>query len=307
MDLNKIFAISAFINGVTALSLSIVVLFGAKKNFANRIFALFAFFIWLWSFGYYFWLSSESYESANFWVGILNLGSTFIPITYYHWIITVLHKKRRPLIFLGYILTFAFALFSSSKLFYTELISIAGFNFWPVAGALYFYYVLILYGGFFFVGLFDVVHSFIKEKGERKVIAKFILAASLISLISGASNFPLWFGIKILPYGNFIVFVHVFLFSYAMTRYNLMNMKTMSMQVAISFISIIALIEVIVSNTIQEFLMRVFLFIIIVFFSYLLIKSSRETVKQKEELEILSKKLAKNNRKLKELDDAKNE
>ncbi|MDD3498228.1 MAG: HAMP domain-containing sensor histidine kinase, partial [Candidatus Moranbacteria bacterium] len=42
-------------------------------------------------------------------------------------------------------------------------------------------------------------------------------------------------------------------------------------------------------------------------FSYLLIKSSRETVKQKEELEILSKKLAKNNRKLKELDDAKNE
>lgn len=307
MDPNKIFAISAFINGITALSLSVVVLFGAKKNFANRIFSLFAFFIFLWSLGYYFWLSSETYEGANFWISILNLGSTFIPITYYHWIVTVLDKKRRPLIILGYVLTFIFALFASSKFFYSELISISGFNYWPVAGPLYPYYVAILYGGFFFMGLFDIISSFIKETGEKRTMIKFILAASLISLISGASNFPLWFGIEIPPYGNFIVFVHVFLFSYAMSRYNLMNMKTMSMQIAIGFITIVALIEIIVSDSVQEFLMRVFLFIIIIFFSFLLIRSSRETEEQKVELEKLTKKLERNNEKLKALDRAKNE
>lgn len=307
MDPNKIFAISAFINGVTALSLFVVVLFGAKKNFANRIFALFAFFIFLWSLGYYFWLSAETYENAHFWVGVLNFGSTFIPITYYHWIVTVLNKKRKSLIIFGYLISFIFSLFSSSKFFYTDLITISGFNFWPVAGILYPYYVLILYGGFFFIGLFDILSSFIKGKGENKSMIKFILAASLISLISGASNFPLWFGVEIPPYGNFIVFVHVFLFSYAMTKYNLMNMRTLSMQLAIGFITIVALVEIIVSDTVQEFLMRVFLFIIIIFFSFLLIRSSRETIKQKEELEFLTKKLARNNEKLKELDRAKNE
>ncbi|HFC76881.1 MAG TPA: sensor histidine kinase [Candidatus Moranbacteria bacterium] len=307
MDPNKIFAISALINGLTALAFFIVVLFGLKKSFANRIFALFTFFIWFWSLGYYFWLNSSSYEEANFWIVILNLGSIFIPITYYHWIATILQKNRKVIIKIGYTLTFIVSFFSSSKFFYTGLSPIAGFHFWPVAGVLYPYYVAILYGGYFFLGLFDIIDSFFKEKGAKKKMIRFILVAYLISLISGASNFPLWFGIKILPYGNFIVFVHVFLFSYAMMKYNLMNMKTMSIQVAISFIAVVTFVEMLISNTIQDFLMRVFLLIIMIFFFSLIIKTSKETNKQKEKLEKLTTELKQTNRKLIVLDNAKNE
>ena len=307
IDPNKIFAISALINGITALAFFIVALFGLKKNFANRIFALFTFFIWLWSLGYYFWLMSTSYAEANFWVSVLNLGSVFIPITYYHWIVVVLKKKRKSIVKIGYIITLFFSIFSSSKLFYVKLIPIAGFHFWPVAGVIYPYYVGILYGGFFFLGLFDIVQSFVNEKGAKKKMIRFVLLAYLISLISGASNFPLWFGIEILPYGNFLVFVHVFLFSYAMMKYNLMNMRTMSVQLGISFIAVVTFVEMLIADSIQDFIMKVLLLVIMMFFFYLIIKSSKETNLQKEKLEKLAKELEQTNKKLIELDKAKNE
>lgn len=308
MDINKVFAISGLLNSITAISLGFVVLFNDRKKFSNIIFWLFTFSVGIWSLGYYFWLSTTSREMAGFWFGILNIGSTFIPIFYYHWITVILGNDRKKILRLGYIITFAFSLFSFTKLYFTDLTPIAGFRFWPQAGPVYIYYVVILYGGFFLLGVADVIRV-IMGRYEKKIksVAKFILAASLISMISGATNFPLWFGVEILPYGNFVVFIYIFLFSYAMARHNLMSMKSASIYLAIIFILVISAIEIFTSVSTYEVILRVPKFLVILFFSYLLYRSTSEEIKRKEELQVLSDKLANANEQLKKLDRAKSE
>lgn len=86
-----------------------------------------------------------------------------------------------------------------------------------------------------------------------------------------------------------------------------MNMKTISMQIAMSFVAIITFIEIIMADTVQEFLVRFFLLVIMVFFFFLMLKTIKETNNQKNKLENLARKLKKTNKKLVKLDDAKNE
>ncbi|MDX9855993.1 MAG: histidine kinase N-terminal 7TM domain-containing protein, partial [Candidatus Moranbacteria bacterium] len=309
MEFAKIFSILLLLSGTTTITLSAIVFLGNKKNASNIIFGILAFFLGWWSISYYFWLSTDSYDAAKFWVGMLNVGATFIPVTYYHWVVILMGRKRKAILTFGYLITIIFSLFSFSKFYFTELAPIAGFSLWPKAGSLYIYYILILYVGFYLLSIIEIIYSIIKEKNhEKRNVNKIILAAFSISLAAGASNFPLWYGIEMLPYGNFLLFfVHVFLLSYAMVKYNLMNMKALYGQLITGLILVTAFVDIFLSDSVTETIQKIFTFSIIVAFSYLLIKSSRETVKQKEELEILSKKLAKNNRKLKELDDAKNE
>jgi hypothetical protein len=140
MEVDKVFSISSIINFITAISLGLVILFNSRKK-VNVVYAFFSLSIAVWSLGYYFWMMSDSVEEAVIWSGVLSLGSTFIPITYYHWLTLILEKKREWLICAGYAVSLAFSFFAFSDFYLSGFNSFAGFDFWPQAGVLYPYYV----------------------------------------------------------------------------------------------------------------------------------------------------------------------
>ncbi len=316
MSVIDVFAFIALVTGVTSIVLSIVISFNKNKYGRNKkikfIFGFLTAFLGLWSLSYYFWLSADNKEQAMFWIGMLNIGSTFIPIVYYHWIVVLLNKNRNVVLYIGYTITVVFALFSFSNLYFIDVISIAGFPFWPQAGPLYIYYIIFLYFGFYILSILELVHSIrydnLSEKS--KSILKIILIAFSVSLAAGATNFPLWFGIMVLPYGNYVlIFVHVFLIAYAILKYDFMDMRTFYVQLVVGLILAVSAINIFISRSesFARLSWEIFLFLILISFSYLLVKSSRREIKQSEELLKLSNNLKRANVELKRLDRAKSE
>ncbi|HDZ85142.1 MAG TPA: hypothetical protein ENH35_01155, partial [Candidatus Moranbacteria bacterium] len=96
-DLN-FFAFIHFVIGVISIVLGIAVFFKSTKNDVNRIFGLFSLGVAVWSFSYAIWLLSKSHDAALFWSRTLNLGATFIPVLYFHWVITVIKKDKKKLL-----------------------------------------------------------------------------------------------------------------------------------------------------------------------------------------------------------------
>jgi signal transduction histidine kinase len=165
----------------------------------------------------------------------------------------------------------------------------------------------VLYGSFFILGLFDAAYSFIKGNKKTKQIAIIILSASIISWVSGASNFPLWFGINILPFGNFLVFIYVFLFGYAMMKYNLMNIKLAFTQVLILLVNAFAIIIIFTSSTPTEYVIKILFAIMVFILSYFLHKSFDNIADQRKQLEKSTAEIKRSNKELKRLDKAKSE
>lgn len=316
MTLNELYSFTLFLFGVALLFLGFIVLLNKNKNYSKVVFGVLVLCSGWWSISYYFWMTASLYEEASFWVGMLNLGSTFVPIVFYHWIVTLINRDRKILLIFGYLLTLVFASFSFSGFYFTELRSVAGFDFWPTAGFLYKYYVIFIYGGFYALGIFDILKA-IKEEAnyEKKKLYKVIFLAYFVCLGAGLTNFPLWFDINILPYGNFLlIFGFVFLIIYSISKYNLMDMRSSGMHLVVGLILIASFLEVAFSTSKNDFIFGIFNLLVLVFLSFLLLNHSKREVKQTEHLERVSKslqkanaKLAKTAKELKTLDKAKNE
>lgn len=306
MEFSSIFIFSSIINLISALVFGFVVLTSNWKKTENRLFFLFTFSLAVWSTGYYFWLNAHTENQAHFWIGILNIGSTLMPVFYYHWVVSILKLKRKWLLIIAYFLSIIFSLFSFSSLYFDGYYQVGNFNYWPRAGFLYPIFIMILYGGLFSMGICDSIRTFFIKKEKRKIIW-IILWVYFLAWTSGATNFFLWFGINIWPFGNFLVFIYVLLISYAMFHYNLMNMKIASVKIAITFIVGMSFFQIFVSEDILWILIRIFVFLTSIFYSYHLIKSYQRDVQRKEELQTMADDLASANQRLKKLDQAKSE
>ena len=61
--------------------------------------------------------------------------------------------------------------------------------------------------------------------GIRRHQYAYMLVASVIGYSGGATNFPLWYGVPLLPYGMVLITVYTALMAYTIVRYRLMNIS----------------------------------------------------------------------------------
>ena len=81
----EIITLSGLVNGIVALAIGVFVVVRNRKIAANRIFALFALSLALWSFGYWQWLEAgANYDLALTWATFKNLASMVIPVLFFH-------------------------------------------------------------------------------------------------------------------------------------------------------------------------------------------------------------------------------
>ena len=219
-------ALSGFINGITATLLGIFVYLKNKKSPINITYALFCCSIAVWGFSYFIWQISKDEISALFWCRALMAGAIFIPIFYLHWLFYLLKlivQKRKILIF-GYMFAFTFLIFDFTPLFVKSVSHKMWFSYWPNAGILYFPF-LIIWCGFVIYGVYIIILNLKSSSGIVRNQLKYILLASIAGWSGGATNYPLWSDINFPPIGNILVSAYILLAAYAIVKYRLMDIS----------------------------------------------------------------------------------
>jgi signal transduction histidine kinase len=285
-----------------------------RKDISVRLFALLSLAFAIWSYSWFGLLSiSSDTGSALFFARMLNFGATFIPVFFLHWVFVTLsiQKKARKFILIAYAITIFFAIFSFSDLYISGVKSISIFPYWPIAGSLYFIFILIGYVGFISVGLVFLIGGFLKEKDEiRKKIA-FLFIGSFLGFIGGGMNFPLMFGFVIpQPYdliGVFMLMASPFMFSYAAVQYKLFDIKNVAIQLFSGALNIVFVINVLLAKTFYSIFISSLLLIFTLWFTILLVNILKREVSQREKIEFLADNLKQANTRLTDLDKQKSE
>ncbi|HUW72136.1 MAG TPA: ATP-binding protein [Candidatus Humimicrobiaceae bacterium] len=281
------FAFSGLFNFIVSIFLAILVYSKGKKILTNKIFALDAFSVAFWSFGYFFWQISTTESSALFWCRILMAGAIFIPIFYFHFIVVFLNliKNLKRVIYLGYGLGLFFLLSNFTSYFVKSVGRELSFPFWPNPG-IFFHPFLIMFFFFICFGWYLLIKSFQKtQEVIKKQQIKYLLLGTGIGFISGSTNYFLWYDIPVLPYLNILVSIYVLLTTFAILRYHLFEIRVILTEFFIGLAGITLLIQAFTAETLFLRILGFSLFVLFIYFGYELIKSVLREIRQREEIE----------------------
>jgi len=309
MELN-IYAIFALVATISNTFFALFVYTQNKKELSNRLFALFCLGFSIWTFSYFIWLLQEGVWGALFWSRFLNLGATLIPPLYLHWILSFLNldKKRKLLIFFAYFITIIFVFLSFSSIYIKEVKPVRDFLYWPQAGLLYTIFLFVSYIGFVGYGFLELVRHYKKVDKERKIQIRYVLIATIIGFGGGATNFPLMYGISLIPpFGIFFVIFHPFFFSYAVLKHHLFNIKVIATELLLALTTVVFLIDLFLSKSFSMVLLKSGILIAILYLGISLIRSVLREIHYREEIAEAYEVEKKAREKLKELDEAKNQ
>ena len=219
------YAMSALINFITSIVLGFFVLY-KSRNAKNFSFFVFSFFVGFWSLAYFLWQISNTDYIALFWVRVLMSFAIFIPIFYLHFVLLFLDliKKHRLLLIILYFF-FIVCLFFSFWLYFVNTVrSELFFSFWPKPGFLYHPFLLVwfivwIYASYLLFKNYHIV------TGAKRAQIKYLLIGIVIGFIGGSTNYLLWYGIPIPPYGNILVSLYVIATAYSILAHHLFDIR----------------------------------------------------------------------------------
>jgi two-component system NtrC family sensor kinase len=226
MDL---YAISGLVNGLTATAVGAYVFTRGYRDRRYQTYGLFCLSLSVWSYSYYFWLVSRTSEEALFWVKCLMVGAIFIPLTNLHHILELLKNPPawKRWIWLGYLVCLVFLYYNLfTNLFVKRVSAKLEFPFWPEPGPafhvfLVFFFCCVLYFGYL------LAHEARNSSGLRQNQLKYLILALSLGYLGGATNFPLWYDLPVLPIGNILVSFYVVLFCYAVIKFRLLDIEVL--------------------------------------------------------------------------------
>ena len=281
------FAFSGLFNFISSFFLGIFTYLKGRKQYPTNPFVLYFLSVSFWSFGYFFWQVSTNYNSALFWSRVLMAGAIFIPIFYFHFIISFLNlvEKYKKILYGGYVLSFLFLLLDFTPYFVKTVEPTLFFPFWPKPGIFYPLHLLMFFGLVSY-GWYLLIKELgkIKEKIKKQQIKYFLLGTG-IGFTGGSTNYLLWYGIPIPPYGNIFVIFGVLLVTFALLKYHLFEIKVILTEILVGIMGIVLLILPFLMPTANLKLLTFSIFLLFLIFGYLLVKYTHQEIKRKEELE----------------------
>jgi signal transduction histidine kinase len=237
------FALSALINGLTSLILAAFVFSKNRKATVNRIFTLFCLSAVVWSLPYFLWQISKDAASALFWCRGLMAGAIFIPILYLHFVLVLLEKvkENKRLLIIIYIFALISLASDFTPLFVKNVEPALSFAFWPKPGIVFHtflatWFLIIIYTTYLLVKKYRTATGILRDQ------IRYILIGMTIGYIGGSTNYLLWYGIPIKPYGNILASVYVGTTAYAIIRHRLMDIKIVARRSTVYLSSILVII-----------------------------------------------------------------
>ncbi len=223
------YALSALINGLTSSALGIIVYFKNKKGTVNRSYGITTICIGIWSYSYFFWQISPLEREALFWCRVLMVGAIYLPPAYLHFILSFLglDKKKSKLIVTNYAISTIFFILNFTPLFVKGVTPKLVFKFWPDAGVSYLPFLILTYSNCIIYAIFVMIKEFTNSSTTaiKRAQLRYVILGGILGFGGGATNYPLWYNIPILPVGNIMVSVGIGFMAYAIARYRLMDIK----------------------------------------------------------------------------------
>ena len=156
-----------------------------------------------------------------------------------------------------------------------------------------------------FIGIYLLIRRYIGSSGNERMQLRFLLIGVVIMfLLIFALNFilPAFFNnTRFIPLSAVFTLPFVIFTAYAIFKHHLLNVKMVSTEILAFVLTIATLIEVIITSDPLILVFRSGVFLLVLAFSILLIKSVRKEVEQREELERLAGDLKQANAKLEDL------
>jgi signal transduction histidine kinase len=148
------------------------------------------------------------------------------------------------------------------------------------------------------------------EKSQRKPYKMLLIGIVLTFLLLLGFNFfipAIFNNPEFIPFGALFLLPFVIASGLSILRYRLFNIKVAAVGVLSFFLSIVAFINIVYAKSLSQTLFTSGEFILILLFSFWLIRGVLREVQQREHIEKLAKELESANVRLKELDQLKNE
>ena len=303
MDL---FQISSVIIFVASLGFGFFVYANNRSSDLNRAWFLFSLLVGFWGLTLYGVTSAATVTLALRWQYALDIVGAFIPVLYLYFVLTLLSAKRRSLIASTFFVGTAIALFSITPLFKAGMTKQFGF-FWIEPGRYYlifpiFFTTVVIYSISLLIAAYrrndyaPLLHSQIKYQ----------ILAGIIGFSGGFTNFlPQFFNIY--PFGNYFILLYIFFISYSILRYRLFNLKTVAAELFAGGIVIIFLFNLLSATDTSDWLIKLLLFGLVLFFSVLMVRDAIKELAAREKIEKLAEDLAQANARLRVLDQQKSE
>ncbi|MCA9408840.1 MAG: hypothetical protein KC733_09130, partial [Candidatus Omnitrophica bacterium] len=222
--------ISHLFMGLCLLALSLFVYLKNRQNSLNITFSIYTFCIAWWSLLSILMIHAPNETMATMWDRICLYGAIFIPATFIHFTFTFLRiaEKKKPTIYVYYLLSFIFSLLNTSPLFIIGTEPIYKLNFFTIPGPFYYVYCLCfllaeIHG---FIYLFLSINS--SRNDNEKLQRIYFLSATVLGVIGGSQNFNLALRTNIYftaPWGNHLISLYVILVTYAILKHQLMDIR----------------------------------------------------------------------------------
>lgn len=220
------YALSALTNAIVSTFVGIFVFSRDRRDPRYLTHSFFSTTVAIWSYFYFLWQITPDKNVALFACRGLMAGAIFIPVCYLHHLTTLLniYNQKKKLIISGYIGGLVFLALDITPLFVRSVSPKMVFKFWPNAGPVFFPF-LILWIGYVLYGVDILIKQYRKSYGAYKNQIKYVILATFIGWSGGATNYPLWFNIPLLPFGNILVSGYMIILTYAILRYRLMDIN----------------------------------------------------------------------------------
>ena len=308
------FTFSSVFNALVSTVLGLFIYFRGKTEI-NKSFALFCLGVVAWSGPYILWPLATTKEEALLAFQLLHVGACFVSIFYLNFVLRWLglYEKRKYIVYFGYLLALFFVCSIPTTLFIKDMVPKFSMRYWAEPGILYHFY-LVMFFGYFLYSSYLLLKSYHQEIGVKRQQIKLILIGMVLTFLGGSTNYFLWYGINIPPYGNILASFFVIFTAYAMIRYRFMDMRVIAAEFFTVSLWIFILMRTLLSSTITDAVINFILFISTLIIGIFLIRSVEKEVSQREHIEKLAGDLALANNqlkfaneKLKELDKQKTE
>jgi len=191
-----------------------------------------------WGFGLFQAFSANFASIALFWGRFLNLSALFIPLFFFHFVISYLSKnkaRKKEIIFYYFVVSIYFvAALIVPNIFIKGVFSVFSFKYYPLGGSAYFLFPII-YSYLMMYGISLLIIEWSHASVFKRNQIKYLIAGVVVGIFGGATTFFPIFGIKIYPFGTYLVPFYVLTVAYAIITYRLMDIEVVIARSSILF------------------------------------------------------------------------
>lgn len=275
------------VTGIANLSLGLLIFIRNKKDPVNIFYGIIALGVSIWCLSIYFF---RIVPDVNlFWSRVAYVSAAIVGFFYLYFTLFFPYKNKLRLFwhifFIIFFLSVTWLIIGTNSILksYVVVNSVNGLEF----GGAYIIYNLFIFT-FFGFGLTNLLLKHFRSVMVAKLQIKYVLVGTFISILIGTITNLILFGMGIFKYNWLGPSSSLFLvgfIGYAIVKHRVMNIRVILTEALIGVVGFILLIEVVISESMSQFLLKVVILIAFSYMGYLLLQSVNREIQRRQEIE----------------------